>query len=407
MREVGGRVFTVVLLMAGVAATPNSLPACEHDCSTNPVEIGALPGYERSRVKQINNHGDIVGQAVRASEEPLQVAALWRRVRAGRYQAEVLPPLDGFDRSEARGFATRFVPVGYSFQVGGTQRATAWPMDRFAGLRVAVDLEPPPGFTDARVFSGNGIGLAVGEVRNPREAVDGVPIRHAAVWRSTWNGGFAVCDLGVPEGYLTSTANDVNSLGLVVGTVLGRSENGQLTTDAVVWRPLGRFHECRFEAVVLPSAADATVVSPAINEAGTVVAQGAGTPLRALLWRRVGRHYADPEVLPPPEGFTQALARAINARGDIVGTAQRTVDGVAEARVVLWRRTHRGWTTWMLTSPVDTSRIDSEHLNDRGDVIADTTAPAAGSSGAYLWTNATNRHCPPRRGVAEAGQDVP
>ena len=109
MRVVSVRTFTVVFAaVVGIAAPPRELQACERDCkpSPSPVEIGVLPGYELSRVKQINNLGDIVGQAVRTSEEPTQQAVLWHKVRGPHHVAEELPPLEGYTRSDARGFAT-------------------------------------------------------------------------------------------------------------------------------------------------------------------------------------------------------------------------------------------------------------------------------------------------------------
>ncbi len=44
-------------------------------------------------------------------------------------------------------------------------------------------------------------------------------------------------------------------------------------------------------------------------------------------------------------------------------------------------------------SPLNTTVINSEHLNDRGDVVADTTLAPPGSSGAFLWVKATRPPC--------------
>ncbi len=403
MRVVGGRAFTVVLLCGAGVAAPDALLACDRDCSPspNPVEIGVLPGYQQSRVRQISNGGDIVGQAVRTSGEPTQQAVLWHK-RGSRYKAEVLPPLEGFVRGEARGFATHWTPIGMSFNPTGGMRAVAWRMDWRAGQRVALDLEPPPGFTDAQAFSGNGLRLVAGDAWNAKEAVNGLTVRHAVLWRLTWDGGSVFCDLGVPDGFLTSSANDVNAFGFVVGTAVGRSPAGALVSAAFVWRPVGHPWSCGFEAI--PLASDPTaprVQSPAINARGDVVARADSHPpvsTRALIWRRYGRRYEDPEALPLPEGFTDALARAVNAIGDVVGTAQkRNSKGViTETGVILWRKTHRGWTPRVLASPANAAVINSEHLNDRGDVIADTTVAPTGSSGAYLWVKATRGDCEPQ-----------
>ncbi len=399
MRVVGGRAFTVVLLCGMGVAAPDALLACDRDCSPspNPVEIGVLPGYQQSRVRQISNGGDIVGQAVRTSGEPTQQAVLWHKARGPLDQAEVLPPLEGFVRGDARGFATHWTPVGMSYTPGVGTRAVAWKMDWTVGQRVAVDLAPPAGFTDAQALSGNGIGLVAGDAWNPKELANGLAVRHAVVWRLTWDGGAEVCDLGVPDGYLTSSANDVNAFGYVAGTAVGRLATGGLVTAAFVWRPLGRPQHCRFEAIPLTAAAAAPKVqAPAINERGDVVARAdSNAPVlsRALIWRYYGRRYAEPQTLPLPEGFADALARAINAHGDIVGTAQKrnSKGAVTETSVALWRWTLRGWTSSVLTSPSNTAIINSEYLNDRGDVIADTSVAPTGSSGAYLWVKATQR----------------
>ncbi len=100
-----------------------------------------------------------------------------------------------------------------------------------------------------------------------------------------------VCDLGVPDGFLTSSANDVNAFGFVVGTARGRSATGSLVSAAFVWRPVGPPPE-------LPIRSDPTGVRPGSarrsrhRRSTSAVTWSLGPTAalrrfsRALLWRR-------------------------------------------------------------------------------------------------------------------------
>jgi hypothetical protein len=364
----------------------------------DPVDVGTLAGYATSRPRDISNHGDLVGQAVRFGLEPGEQAALWTRTPDG-YAVEALPALPGMLRSDARGFSKHGAPVGYSFLTGGGVtlfRAAVWREDP-SGERVPEDLEPPPGFTDALANGANRHGLIVGLASNPREFVNGLPRRSAAAWIRTPGDGYEVVDLGVPDGFDISAASAVNEPGEVVGTALGQEtdDDGNLVQRiaVVVWRHVGR-HGCRSaEAIVLPLPADLpTAMNPAVNDAGLIVVQaersGPPTVSRPLFWKRSRHGYDGPHGLPVPEGFTDAYPTDVNEDGEVLGTAQvRPPTGPATlSQAVVWKARHKDrHAIEVLPNPPDTPIVTSTSINERGDALGIARAPLPGSSGGLLW----------------------
>ena len=372
-----------------------------------PVDLATLPGYEHSRPKGLNESGDVVGQAARTAGEPTEQAVLWRRSRRGNLLAEALPPLAGLDGGDARAFASERTPVGFSYVAGSgftLFRAVAWRKDA-SGLRVAVDLEPPAGFTDAQAYSANWRGEVVGEAASPAETVNGTVVRHAMLWQRQRDGSYEACDLGVPEGFDASTAFDLNEAGSVVGTARRLESDGagglQVRSDVVVWQRVRSGHDCAFRTLPLESRDDLPFEqNPSINERGDVVARadrltpGGPTLSRALLWSRQGCGYAAPVELPLPKGFTDAFARDLNSHGEIVGTAlvRSPAGATTAARVVVWRRGARGrFVPTLLASPAGASIAVAEQVNERGDVVGSTPMPAAGQSGGLLWKKKRER----------------
>lgn len=365
-----------------------------------PTDVGTLPGFAIARPKSIDNHRDIVGQVARAG--PDEQAALWTRTHDG-YSVEALPPLTGLLRGDARAFGRRGAPVGYSYLLGlgfSLYRAVVWREDA-SGQRVAVDLEPPPGLTDALAFDANRHGLVVGEATNPRETINGSTVRRAVAWIPKKSLDHEVLDLGVPEGYDVSSASGVNELGEVVGTA-GRLESdgagGLLLRSAVVvWRPrFGRDGRCHPNAVVLPARADLPRhQGPAINAVGLVVAQAEGAfpgqprVSRPLLWKRWGRKFLGPYELPVPAGFTDAVANDVNELGTVLGTAQvRSASGspvASQAVVWTWSWGKARFVPGLLPNPPGTAFVTAARLNEHGDVVGSTPLPAPGASGGLLW----------------------
>jgi uncharacterized membrane protein len=372
-----------------------------------PSDVGTLPGFTVSRPKAIDGHGDIVGQAARAG--PNEQAALWVPTHNG-YSVVALPALAGLLWGDARAFGRHGAPVGYSYLTGGVSvfRAVVWREDA-SGTRVAVDLEPPPGFTDALAVGANHHGLIVGEASNPRETINGSTVRHAVAWFPRKRGDYEVVDLGVPEGYDASSASGVNARGEVVGTAQRLESDGAggllLRATVALWRTrLQHDGSGKTATLVLPSHPDLPRnQNPAINAAGLVVAQAYGTapgerPVsRPLLWWRLGRRFLGPYELPVPEGFTDAVPNDINELGTILGTASvRPVSGPPSASQAVewtWSRARRRFVTRLLANPPGTALVTASGMNERGDAVGSAPLPAPGMSGGLLWRRSGRGHC--------------
>jgi uncharacterized membrane protein len=383
MRLTVGRILGVLL-----ATSLLSTVAWAHE----PIDLGTLPGYTVGRAKGINERGDVVGQA--GGPGVLDQGILWHKRVHRRYVPEALAPLPGFDRSDARDFAGGRVPIGYSYGfVNGVfhSRAVLWRREP-GGARVAVDLEPPPGFVDARAFSGSLEGQVVGEALNG-------PTRHAVSWR-LGRDGVDSCDLGVPEGFDSSAASGVNAAGDVVGTAsrmeIDDAGQPQVRSEVVVWlRPHRRSGECAPQPFVLGGRDDLNYkLDPSINERGDVVVKASSRNgnvivlTRPLGWARCGSRYRMPFEIPVPEGFQDAWASDLNSRGEIVGVAQRPgSDGLLQSQGVRWRYEHWRWRVTLLANPVAGAFVSTEQISEGGAIVG-TDANAGlvpGQSGALLW----------------------
>lgn len=401
------RASLLAVLSSGLAAVATA---------QDPIDLGTLPGYTASRAKDINEGGDIVGQAVRPGAEPVEEAVLWDRTRGGRYVLEALPALPGLVRGDARGFANGRAPIGFSYLVGpgfSLFRAVVWREDP-SGERVPLDLTPPPGFTDATALAANARGQIAGAAQNPLEVINGSTVQHAVLWQPLCGHPnrpddppeYEVCDLGVPDGFDASGASGINEPGDVVGTARRLESDGRggllLRSAVVVWRkPWRRHRRCVSDPIVLPSRPELPLnQNPAINDRGDVVAEAdrrvTGQPAvsRPLLWARSDGDYVEPVELRLPEGFTDAFATDVNASGHVLGTAQvRSSTGALQAsRAVVWRLCHRrGSAVSLLANPPGTALTVGAHLNDRGDAVGSAPLPLPGSSGGLLWRGATSR----------------
>lgn len=390
MRLAVGRILGIL-----IATTLPVVPAGAQE----PIDIGTLPGYSVGRARGINLRGDVVGQAARVGVEPAEQAVLWRRRAHGRFAIESLPPLPGFTRTDARDFAGGHEPVGFSYVLApgsAHYRAVLWRRDRSGG-RVPVDLEPPPGFTDARAYAASRPGQIVGEAFNPGEVVNGSTLRHAVSWRFGRE-GIDTCDLGVPEGFDSSAAFDVNDAGDVVGTASRVESNGagglRQRAEVVVWpRPHGRTGRCDPHPFLLLDRDDLPLKqTPSIDEHGNVVvradliAPGQPTISRALGWARHGWWYRHAFELPVPEGFTDAYPSDVNRHG-VVGTALvRGADGLTTAsQGVSWKFARGHWRSTLLPNPAGVAVASVGQISDTGEIVGLAPAPAAGTSGALLW----------------------
>jgi hypothetical protein len=398
----------MIRMLAGAALAAVGLGVfADAAIAQRPSDVGTLPGFTVSRPKAIDNHGVIVGQAARAG--PNEQAARWVPTHHG-YTVEELPPLGGLLWGDARGFARHGAPVGYSYLTGGASvfRAVIWRED-VSGTRVAVDLEPPPGFTDALAVDANHQGLIVGQASNPRETVNGSTVRHAVAWVPCKEGDYEVVDLGVPDGYDASSASRVNALGEVVGTAQRLESDGAggllLRATVVLWRGRVR-HDgtCEIETLVLPPRTDLPRnQNPAINTSGVVVAQADRTTpgerpvTRPLLWMRRGRNVLGPYELPLPEGFTDAAPTDVDEPGTILGTASvRPAPGPPTASRAVewtWSWARKRFLTRLLANPPDTALVTASRMNERGDVVGSAPLPASGTSGGLVWRRKGHGRC--------------
>jgi uncharacterized membrane protein len=376
-----------------------------------PLELPTLPGYSRAATRDLSNRGHVVGLAFGGEPGAPRQAVLWSRRWWKPHTVAPLPTLPGMDHSEAVAISRSGVPVGFS-SLGSTARAVVWKKGP-GGEWEAVELEPPPGFTDAFATGVNSRGMVVGWARNSGEIVGSDFVQRAVLWHPQRGGGYAPVELETPDGF-QSTATGINEVGDVVGAAHRTEfEDGRafLRSDILVWHRTFSRHRCglRSPVVLTPVPGLPTNRAPAINLRGDVVAQAetrldAVTITRPVLWKRHhwwkhhhwkmhGSAYGGPVELPVPEGFTDASATDINALGRVVGTAfARQGAGLLSSRAVVWSRGHGcGWTVEEL-EPTESGRfIFAVRLNDLGWVAGNDILAPAGGTGALLWKPSRKR----------------
>ena len=374
-----------------------------------PVHLPTLEGYDRAAARDLNNSRRAVGQAFRNDLSLPRQAILWTKAWRKPTTVQALPTLEGFVDSDATALSRSGKPVGTSSLRSGNFtffRAVMWKRER--GDWRPVELEPPPGYTDAIASDVNSKGQVVGWAFNPGEVVNGDVVRSAVVWLPRPDGGHAVVELERPEGF-QSTATSINELGDVAGTAY-RTEvidmETVLRSDVVVWKRVTRhlrhhhLHhgKCERGPVVLESLPGfPTNRVPTINlfghvaAAAEVLADGNFFTRPAFWkkrhWRKGGPAYEDPVELPLPEGFTDASAVDINLFGKVVGTASvREGRRLLTSSAVVWTRSHRhGWKTKVLDSPEGATFVSGTRLNDLGKVVGNDIRPTPQTTGALLW----------------------
>jgi uncharacterized membrane protein len=374
-----------------------------------PLELPPLPGYSRAATRDLNNRKQVVGQAFGLGVRPQ--AVLWSGKHGEPYAVEELPTLHGLVDGNTNAIARSGIPVGSSslFSPGfSISRAVVW--KKVLGEWEAVDLEPPPGYTDAVATGVTSRGKIVGYAFNPGELFQGDIVRRAVLWQPRRGGSYAALVLETPDGFQTQ-ASGINEWGDVVGRAY-RTEFGDdgpfERSDVVVWRRTWGRHGCGRVPVVLPSLPGLPMNrDPAINPFGHVVAR-AEVRLNGALrtrpvfwkrrhWKRRGPAYGEPVELPVPEGFSDAAATDVNVIGRVVGTASLRDAGnrLLAARAVVWSYRHRrGWTVEELTAPDGARWLFGVRLNDRGSVVGNDLGPPAGSTGALLWKRAAKPRWP-------------
>ena len=182
---------------AGFWAFYLPLPCCPRPRGHTNRSILAHCRGTRSGVRRAStNAGDVVGQAeapassIRASCGTSGRTAATRPRRSRRCPASTAATPATSPAAACRSATPTVSSTGSS-----TRAPSLWRREP-GGARLAVDLEPPPGFVDARAFSGSLAGQVVGEALNG-------PTRHAVSWRLGTR-RCRHCDLGVPEGFDSS-----------------------------------------------------------------------------------------------------------------------------------------------------------------------------------------------------------
>jgi probable HAF family extracellular repeat protein len=252
-----------------------------------------------------------------------------------------LGALPGGARSEAYGVSSSGLIVGASHQGPDS-----------SGHPVVWD------HGDVRLLGGPS---ALGEARgvSPNGVAVGWSYDHAVLWKN----GVAI-DLPGLSGGKSTWANAINPTGEIVG--LSGTSAG--TGHAVLWKD-GR-------AVDLGTLAGGWSEGMAINPAGDVAGYSLipGHETHAFLWRRgVMRE------LGTPSGCDNSEARAINARGQVVG-ATRDVFGSRCSHAVLWDRDR----VIDLGTLPGHKAAEANGISPMGDVVGSST-PLSLQTHGFLW----------------------
>ena len=149
--------------------------------------------------------------------------------------------------------------------------------------------------------------------------------------------------------------------------VAGNMDTGTGTPITVVWTEAGG----AWTATPLPPASDASN-GYGINDFGQVVGRAG---LSAMVWTNSGGEWTATPLDPPP-GFVsdEALARAINNLGDVIGEVG-PLGGDQTTRAVLWRRAPAGWDRGMDLGILGRSTgqffegSQATDINDAGQVV--------------------------------------
>ena len=162
-------------------------------------------------------------------------------------------------------------------------------------------------------------------------------------------GSYAVLDLGVPVGFVNSTATDVNDAGVVVGTMSESPEARGFVRLNEVLVALGPTDE--------NSSAEAVSNGNPVYVVGRVLQNGSDRPAR---WTITGTSIGEPEIL-PNSGF--GVAYGVNDQGDAVG-----------GRTIWWNSEETE--PEVVAPPGDFTRVDLTDINNVNQVAFNATGSA-------------------------------
>lgn len=358
--------FRLKLVAAATGLAWSALALAAPSPSAYQFQALTVAGYATTSAYDVNNQGDVVGQAYPAGiPSSPQIGVLWQGGSAQLLQA-ISPAQNNALSQTARinnagwvsGYSTAVLPQPVGVGVTVTLRATLWsptgaPQDLGAlGGRASHAW----GLNDAGVVVGEaetvvGSNLRHATVWAAGQAFDlgtlggqssvaravnagGVVVgsaanaagdQHAAVWtQAPWSGQITVTDLGTPGGGRSSLANAINDAGVIVGSATTAGEAGR---KAFLWRD--------GQAVELAGLGGTTTLAQDINQSGQVVGRALladGVSFRAVLWQD-GVALDLNELLSDAaqaQGWTLVSARGINDQGWIVGDAYNRLTDVTQ-----------------------------------------------------------------------------
>ncbi len=251
--------------------------------------LPSLTGATASDPLAINDSGTIVGRSV-IPTSPTPVVTVW----SGTTVAQTSPPVQTYGSAP--------LDVNESGQIvgGWLLSATAQPRAFLLSQGQFTDLGTVGGAA-AEATSINDSGMIAGTVTYASTATP-----RSAVFVRFADGTSHV--IGLPPGYVSATAVRVNNLGQVLFTA---TTGAQGQRASFVWQS--------YRTAPLTVAGCGPSVNAAdINASGQVVGTCVTTTgqTRAFIW--TGGTSA---FLPVPSGVTQTTAKAVNDKGDVLGSA--------------------------------------------------------------------------------------
>ena len=363
------RILSVVLVVgtltqSGSAVAPQTTTTITGSWAITVADLGLLPGGSASTARGINNLGTIVGMATDASFAIQRV--LWDT------SGNLVGTLPNYDPSSTAAPSS----INDNGEVAGTEDISTtlhegvyWA--NTTGVYVAFGLPALNGGSQSRITARaiDKNGWIAGSSQ------DGATGGMTAV---LWNRATAPISLGVP-GEAFGVA-DANGTPHAVGVYATGSN-----TRGFLWRS-GRLTDL---GAVGGSAASsrATAVSETGYIAGT--SDGDTLPVRWRYDNTVSTSIATLEQLPMPSGFVLPAVAAVNADGDVVGSAWTS--NFARTHAILWRN---GEAIDLGTWPGGASS-KAFGINAVGQIVGEGDVDGSGRNHALLWTVSRGTTPPP------------
>ncbi|MHC4154001.1 MAG: hypothetical protein ACYST6_03605 [Planctomycetota bacterium] len=265
----------------------------------NVTDLGTLPGYDASLPWSINNHGQIVGEAVAGNHSR---AVLFDPTGGG--DNIDLGTLGGQD-SHAHSINDRGQVIGWADcnEFRTSPRATLFDPNDTGNN---IDLGTLGGPYSAAVSNNN-----IGQIVGCAHTVDG-PL-HPTVFNPNAAGDNT--DLGGVNGFIYSCAQSVNNQGWIVGS----ADNDGWWVDA---RAVLFDHTSSGPHVELGTLGGQTSIAESINDAGLIVgvARHSSGPYYATSFDPTGD--GNNINLGTVKGYTYSWARWVNNKGQVVGHSE-------------------------------------------------------------------------------------